>query len=186
MWHILETSVKQFFHLLVAVDRQEAERVQQRGCPCGGRLHHSDYPRKPRGVPAECEAEMSRRISFCCAEIGCRRRSTPPSVRFLGRRVYVAALVLAVSACWVGAEMAQVPSRTASRWRQFFTEHLVKSAWWQYVKGQAMSPEESRLPGSLMEQFTGSRQEVLLSSLQFLAPLTTRSDSRWPRNVMDG
>lgn len=186
MWHILETSVKQFFHLLVLLDRQEAELVQRRGCPCGGRLHHADYPRKPRGVPAECEPEMSRRISFCCAEPGCRRRSTPPSVRFLGRRVYVAAQVLAVSACWVSTEKARVPGRTARRWRRFFTEYLVKSAWWQSVKGQAMSPDESRLPGSLMERFPGSQEEVLVSSLKFLAPQTTSSDSRWPRNVMDG
>lgn len=175
MWHILKTSAKKFFEMLEAADRQVAVQVRQRGCECGGRLHRADYPRKPRGVPEECEPYVNRRISFCCAEPECRSRSTPPSVRFLGRRVYVAALVLMVSALWVSAQAAQVPRRTVRRWRDFFIKGLVESSWWQQAKAAAMSPEEARLPGSLMERFAGDKQEVLVSSLVFFAPLTTES-----------
>jgi hypothetical protein len=28
-----------------------------------------------------------QRFSFCCAVGGCRKRTTPPSLRFLGRKV---------------------------------------------------------------------------------------------------
>jgi len=181
MWHILEAGATRFFHMLEAADQQVAEGVRQRGCQCGGRLHRADYPRKPRGVPAECEPHASRRISFCCAEPGCRRRSTPPSVRFLGRHVYVAPLILAVSACWVNADAAEVPRRAARRWRDFFRKRLVRAVWWQHAKAQAMSPEETRLPGSLMERFVGTQQEVLFASLRFMAPMTTTSDVEWMR-----
>ena len=60
-----------------------------------GPLHRSDYPRKPRGGPA-LPAEQERRFSLCCAV--CRRRTTPPSVRFLGPKVYYGAVVI-LAAC---------------------------------------------------------------------------------------
>jgi hypothetical protein len=40
---------------------------------------------------------FDRRFSLCCGREGCRRRATPPSVRFLGRRVYVGAVVIVAS-----------------------------------------------------------------------------------------
>jgi len=36
---------------------------------------------------------------FCCAVDGCRSRATPPSLRFLGRKVYLAAIVVLVAIC---------------------------------------------------------------------------------------
>jgi len=171
MWHILDTSAKQFCQMLEAADQAHAERVRQRGCPhCGGRLHHADYPRKPRGVPEECERHMNRRISFCCREPGCRRRSTPPSLRFLWRRVYVAAVMYVVSAGWVSAEAARVPKRTARRWRTFFTRTLVESMLWQQARAWFRSPlDEAMLPDAMLERFPGSRRERLFSGLDFLA-----------------
>ena len=172
MWHILKTTAKHFFHSLQAADEIEAEQIRREGCRCGGRLHRADYPRKPRGVPEECESLVSRRISFCCAEPNCRRRTTPQSVRFLGRRVYVAAFVLMVSASWVSTREAQVPGRTARRWRGFFTKQLVEAAQWQERRAWFMPPlDESALPGSLMSRFAGSRDKALFSSLVFLAPM---------------
>ena len=75
------------------VDVEEAERVRQQGCPyCGKKLHQANYPRKPRGI--EDVAEEDRwRLSFCCEE--CRCRTTPKSVRFFGRKVYFAIVVIA-------------------------------------------------------------------------------------------
>ncbi len=172
MWHILETTAEQFVLKLRTADEIAAELVRQQGCACGGRLHRADYPRKPRGIPEACEPHMSRRISFCCAEPNCRRRTTPPSVRFLGRRVYVAALVLMVSGGWVSAREARVPVRTARRWRGFFTRRLVQTTQWQAARARFMPPlDESELPGSLMQRFTGSASEVVFSSLRFLAPM---------------
>ena len=69
----------------VDADLAEAERVK--GCRhCSGKLHRANYKRKPRGVESWPDAPL--RDSFCCDQEGCRRRHTPPSVRFLGRRVY--------------------------------------------------------------------------------------------------
>jgi hypothetical protein len=42
-------------------------------------------------------------LSLCCSRDGCRRRMTPPSVRFLGRRVYLGAVLVLVSAMQQGS-----------------------------------------------------------------------------------
>jgi hypothetical protein len=88
---LLDASV---FRLLLDVDRDLAAEARAGGCACGGPLHAARYRRKPRGGPrGELSAEYSWRESFCCAREECRKPTTPPSVRFLGRRVYVAAVV---------------------------------------------------------------------------------------------
>ena len=81
---------------LKRVDAAEAEAYREAGCPrCGGELHSARYPRKPHGLAADLGGDV-RRFSFCCAV--CRRRVTPPSVRFFGRRFRVAPLFLLMSA----------------------------------------------------------------------------------------
>ena len=75
-----------------------AETTRKQGCPCGGRLHSANYPRKPRGTPRHLPEAYRLRLSFCCDRDGCRKRVTPPSVRFLGRKVYLAAIVILISA----------------------------------------------------------------------------------------
>jgi hypothetical protein len=117
-------------HLLLMVDGELAAEARVRGCACGGTLHSARYRRKPRGgVPAELREEYRRRESLCCAREGCRRRTTPPSVRFLGRRVYLGAVVVLVSAITGGVTarraeemraLVGVSLRTLQRWR----------AWW--------------------------------------------------------
>src|SRR2546427_8103212 len=78
-----------FTRVLLKFDEDLAEQARQRGCGCGGKLHSARYPRKPRGAPEELQEDYSRRRSFCCAEEGCRKRTTPASFRFLSRRGYV-------------------------------------------------------------------------------------------------
>ena len=76
---------------LKQVDAAEARVCRSAGCPrCGGVLHSATYPRKPHGLAASLRHD-ARRFSFCCA--ACRRRVTPPSSRFFGRRFRVAPLV---------------------------------------------------------------------------------------------
>ena len=72
------------------IDEGTCRRVAAAGCGfCGGPLHRSDYPRKPRGGLLAVGGEVfSRRLSLCCGREGYRRRATPTCVRFLGRRVY--------------------------------------------------------------------------------------------------
>ena len=78
-----------FYRFLFDIDQDIARQVQAGGCSCGGVLHSACYPRKPRGIRSNWDESYNTRLSFCCAEEDCRRRSTPPSVRFLGRKVYL-------------------------------------------------------------------------------------------------
>jgi hypothetical protein len=92
-----------FYHALARIDDELAEATRCAGCrKCEGRVHSARYPRKPRGGPADLPPGYDRRASFCCAVDGCRARATPPSVRFLGRRVYLGAVVVLASAMQQG------------------------------------------------------------------------------------
>lgn len=116
---------REFFAALTLADAEIAAAVGGHGCRrCGGRLHRGDYPRKPRGaLVAAAGEEHVVRFSFCCGREGCRRRTTPPSLRFMGRRVYLEAVVLIASvvAALDGASRATArgvgaPARTLARW----------------------------------------------------------------------
>jgi hypothetical protein len=87
-------------------DRQIAEAVAATGCRhCGGPLHQGNYKRKPRGGNvAEVGEAFRLRHSLCCGREGCRKRALPPSLRFLGRRVYLEAVVLLASALTMALE----------------------------------------------------------------------------------
>ncbi len=99
-----------FLGRLFEVDQAIAERIRSEGCPhCGGPLHVSNYPRKPRGIPDGLPGCWDLRLSFCCGREGCRRRRTPPSVRFHGRRVFAAVVFLLVGLL--------AYARPASRWK---------------------------------------------------------------------
>lgn len=171
--------------LLLEADRELAARARAAGCECGGVLHSARYRRKPRGgVPGELRESYRRRESLCCAREGCRRRTTPPSVRFLGRRVYVAAVVVLVSAMTGGVtakraahmrELIGVDRRTLQRWRAWWLETFLGTAFWAEARARLMpSIEESRLPASLLERFIGEQtDDALVSCLRFLSPITT-------------
>lgn len=174
-----------FHRLLQQMDEDLANSVRAGGCPepdCGGVLHSARYRRKPRGMPAELLCQECWRLSFCCAVEGCRTRTTPPSLRFLGRKVYPAGIVavIMVMSCGVTAErmrrlkeLVGVSRQTVLRWQQWWQQVLPKSAFWRASCGAFSSPVETReLPLSLLERFTGNIEKRLLLLLEFLAPLT--------------
>jgi hypothetical protein len=76
-------------------------QVQAGGCTCGGVRHSARYPRKPRALQGMLDERYQNRLSFCCAREGCRRRSTPPSVRFLGRKL-LSLLAPLTRGSWLG------------------------------------------------------------------------------------
>ena len=120
-----------FHEQLLVFDRDLAASARAARCwLCGGALHSASYDRKPRGCPGGLCQEYAERFSFCCAVDGCRKRTTPPSLRFLGRHVYLATVVTLISALMLGttpsrlARLSVVPGidrRTLARWR----------AWWR-------------------------------------------------------
>ena len=168
--------------LLEKVDGDLLQTAVAAGCLlCGGKLHRADYDRKPRGGPA-----WDHRYSLCCAEEGCRRRRTPPSVRFLGRRVYVGFVVVLVSAMVHGLkpervqrirEQLGIDRRTLERWRQWWLSTFVQSSFWKTAKGRFLpSLNERTLPWSLARSFGIESRDGLQRLLEFLAPLTTRAN----------
>jgi len=173
------------YTVLHRVDVDLAEQARASGCAsCGGVLHRARYPRKPRGGPIELGAEHGRRLSFCCAREGCRRRKTPPSVRFLGRRVYFGAVVVLACALRDGLTprrvrelraLLGVDRRTLGRWRQWWREPFVASRFWRATRGRLIPPvAEEALPSSLLERFAQTTPPGrLLAMLRFLMPIST-------------
>jgi hypothetical protein len=118
---------------LLSVDKDLAECVREEGCSCGGRLHRANYPRAPRGGLVHLPEEYRCRFSFCCDRDGCRKRVTPPSVRFLGRKVYLAAVVVLISAMRQGPTPRRVreltglfgvDKATVARWQAFWRDYV--------------------------------------------------------------
>jgi hypothetical protein len=102
-----------FHELLLAFDRDLADTARCAGCAlCSGVLHSARYGRKPRGRPCHLGPEHDRRFSFCCAVDGCRTRETPPSLRFLGRKIYLAAMVVLIAIMRHGATVPRLRQLT--------------------------------------------------------------------------
>jgi hypothetical protein len=163
---------------LAVIDATCAERVHAAGCPhCGGALDCAHYPRKPRGELGEAADLYARRQSFCCRREGCRKRATPPSLRFLGRKVYVAVVVVVASAlARAGCVAPGVPARTVRRWIAWWQTVFALSAFWTEARAFFATPVEvTALPGSLWARFGEDRSQALEKLLRFLAPITTTS-----------
>jgi len=175
-----------FYRFLFELDQDIARQVQADGCSCGGVLHSARYPRKPRGFRSQLDESYTIRLSFCCAKDGCRRRSTPPSVRFLGRKVHLGAIVILITALEQGLppkrrqwliETLGIWPQTLSRWRKWWRERFPASRCWQTQQGSFIPPVEiDRLPDALLGRLHGiNLRQRLCRLLMLLAPLTTTS-----------
>lgn len=173
-----------FFLFLLRIDEEFAAETRRAQCRhCGGALHRARYPRKPRGCPPAVLDEYSWRFSFTCAL--CEQRATPASVRFLGRRVYLAVVLTLVSP--PGGTTAQslaglltIPMRTLDRWRTWWSRDFPRTRFWHSMRERFTTPISSeQLPQSLLERFDADTPaQRLTRALRFLAPLSTRLVSR--------
>jgi len=173
-----------FWLALFRIDQDLAERTHQEGCPCGGRLHRANYPRKPRGGPANLPQQYGYRLSFCCDRDGCRKRVTPRSVRFLGRKVYLGAVVILVAAMRQGptprrvrelSKLFDVDRRTIERWQVFWRESFPQTPFWKVERGRLVPAVEiTVLPLALVQAFCRSDDpcEDWKRLLCFLSPIT--------------
>jgi hypothetical protein len=172
-----------FHEQLLVFDRDLAASARAARCwLCAGALHSAPYDRKPRGGPAGVSGAYRKRFSFCCAVDGCRTRTTPPSLRFLGRGVYLATVVTLLSALMLGttplrlARLSVVPGldrRTLARWRVWWRSTFTDRPFAAVAMAAMVPPPDiAALPVSLLERFAGDMREQLIALLRFLGPLT--------------
>ncbi len=183
MYHDLPKTAR-FWSFLSAVDQDLAEKTRKKACPCGGRLHSANYLRKPRGTPGQLPEQECLRLSFCCDRDGCRKRVTPPSVRFLGRKVYFGAIVILISAMRQGPSPRRVRELSASfgadestiiRWQTFWREHFPQTPFWKVARAGFITLGEILcLPYSLVDAFLRRHPpcEGWIHLLRFLSPIT--------------
>jgi hypothetical protein len=109
-------------------------------------------------------------------------------VRYLGRRVYLGAVVVLITALQAGITPARaqrlhawlgVSVRTLQRWRTWWRTTFVTTAFWRAVQGRFLPPVPvDTLPASLRDRFHGADERWQLARvLRFLSPLTTTSVS---------
>lgn len=174
-----------FVDLALRFDEDLAGEARRAGCACGGALHRAFYERKPRGGPVGLGPEHSIRFSYCCAVEGCRLRVTPPSLRFLGRKVFFGVVVLLVPVLEGGLSGRRVERlcaefpvslRTLRRWIRWWRETFATGRFWLASQGRFARPvARQSLPCSLLLAFEGPAEVAtrVLSVLRFLAPITT-------------
>lgn len=171
---------RRLYEFLLVLDRELCENVRRQRCPhCSGRLDSATYARKPRGLPPDLEEAHYRRLSLCCDD--CRQRATPPSVRFLGRRVYTGVVMVLASARRLTAARLRelqatlgVDRRTLYRWRRWWQESLPRSSWWRTARTAFMPPlDEAGLPAVLLARYEAADPVRRLTDLLiFLTPLS--------------
>lgn len=174
------------FHLLLnTIDHELADKTKLQGCRfCGCKLHLADYPRSPFGIAPALRDGYASRLSFCCGT--CRKRTTPPSVRFFGRRWFPAPLLVFISALMHGVNQRRceqlkrhfgitVSESTLRRWQWWWRESFMATKFWLKFKG-SFSPSDQMIcgpfPRVLLNEFKGMVNEKIILLLQFLSPLT--------------
>ena len=192
----------EIFARLERMDAAIAAAVAAGRCRhCEGPLHRGDYRRKPRGALLAAAGEgFALRYSLCCGRRGCRKRSLPPSLRFLGRRVYLEAVVVVASMIAQAVEVTArtaiavtgTPLRTLRRWGTWWREAFPKTSLWADLRARFVPPppNEADLPCSLIARLGGDGDprgavtaEALLLAARHLAPATTASVAEGSRFV---
>jgi hypothetical protein len=174
---------RKFYEFLDCIDQDLADQTQAGRCRrCHNALHKNRYPRKPRGIPHGAGFEIDKfRLSLKCSR--CVKRHTPPSVRWLGRKIYLGAVVVLASALRAGltdqrvthlVKCVKISRRTIERWRAWWLRDVADTAFWKNARARLMPPVAvSALPVSLLARFAGpDLPSQLVQVLRFLAPLS--------------
>ena len=171
-----------FYIVLKTIDQDIAAKTRDNHCQkCAGHLHVANYHRKPRGEPKRLPQDFSLRYSFCCSREGCRIRTTPPSVRFMGRRVWLAPIFI-VAAMLMGDSSPKkirhfmrelgVSYDLVRKWRKWWQQVFSRSQRWTFLKGWLAIPVcDNKIPETLLaffQQNSPCAAEGLVRTLNFL------------------
>ena len=163
------------FHELLLVFDQDIAIVAAAGTMPAVQQRSAFCPASPQasGRPAGLGEEHDWRFSFCCASDGCRTRRTPPLLRFLGRKVYLTAIVVLIAIMREGApaarmrQLSELSASTAERSSAGESGGATKflaRPFWQIGRAAFMPPvDHDRLPVSLIECFNGGGDERLIA-----------------------
>lgn len=176
MLHRILRSVT-FFGLLFDIDTHLASQVRAARCShCSGPLHAANYPRKPRGALVDLPESLSVRRSFSCGHTSCRRRTKPPSLLFMDRRVYLRVSIVLVVAlrqqrpdAWsmrLLARTLNMPLSTVQRWLRFWRLHFPCTPRWLALRGRVpLGVCDQCLPADLMRAMGAFEHPGLLYPL---------------------
>lgn len=165
-----------FPQALLKLDADLAAAERCRPCrECGAAMHVANYPRKPRGGPWALGPEQAFRHGLCCSREGCRQRVLPASVRYLGRRVYLGAVVVLGAALQHGlserrvthlAATLGVDRRTLVRWRRWWLEEFPQTRAGEELRALLVPPgDPTTMPLSWLDRMTSPCMEARLHSL---------------------
>ncbi|MCL2660382.1 MAG: hypothetical protein FWD64_07700 [Acidobacteriaceae bacterium] len=150
-----------------------AEHTEECRCHCGGELRLLDEP-------VDVPKELKTRYSYVCSK--CNARTTPASERFLGRKVYIAAIVVLRSAMDQGVTDDclsvidhKIDRRNVRNWRSYWQDIVPKTKCWQAKAAASFVPPlpaPELLPASALERFVARTEEKLEKFLKLIAPLT--------------
>jgi hypothetical protein len=175
------------FHLfLFYIDKDLAQSICDSNCPfCDKALHQANYPRSPNGMPADQREYYEIRFSFCCSE--CRKRITPESIRFFGRRWHPAPAHLLI--CFLKLKVTNkllnqvqkhlgitISKSTWIRWKQWWQEQFSQTDFWKLSRAQLANQPVGNdiIPRFLVRLFPQQFSDKLTSLLKFLSPITGR------------
>jgi hypothetical protein len=173
-----------FWSFLLSIDGGLANNAREKGCCCGGHLHAAHYFRNPRGGPDGLSKESCVRLSFCCDRDGCRKRLTPPSVRFLGPKVYLLPVIFLAAAkrqepspraMHELSALFSVDRRTIARWQVLWCEQFPHTQFWKVERARFMPAlDVASLALCLLQAFFTSDDQRgdWERLLRFLAPIT--------------
>jgi len=166
---------------LFEIDQDLAKKTKAARCRfCGAALHVANYRRKPRGAQAEQLINCRRRFSFTCYK--CQLRTTPPSVRFLGRKVYLGVVVIILTAMRQGLsprgektlrQSLGVDRKTVAEWQKWWVESFQPSDFGQEARRQLFSSisVDAEPPLSILKALSAiDSMENFCQALRFLSP----------------
>lgn len=143
-----------FFSFLFGLDQEAAKRAKEKRCPiCGGQLDAAKYSRVINGIEEMPNKHELLVFSMCCRH--CRKRVTPPTLRFSGRKQHTKGVMLLAHVLKRGATQRRIielskllgaSERTIRGWIRLWRAKVGDSSWWRDLKSRdltAGTPEDA-------------------------------------------